>query len=462
MAIIGAFVAPHPPIIVPEVGKGEERGASDTIAAYDRIAQEIAKLAPETIVVLSPHATVYADYFHISPGTEAFGDLSQFGAIGTRMHVLYDAEFADALTDAAAEEQIPAGTQGEVDPELDHGTLIPLYFIGRRASGYKVVRIGVSGLSAEDHFRFGRCIAKVAESLDRRVVLVASGDLSHRLLDSGPYGFAPEGPVFDRKVTEALASGELDKLLKLDEQMSDRAGECGLRSFIVMAGALEGRSVRSDLLSYEGPWGVGYAVGSFIPVDTESAGATAGAASEKTEPEHSGHVRLAKFALETYLRTGRIPSFPGDIPSELLETLPDELSTRAAGAFVTLKVRGELRGCIGTIAATKPSLGAEIVRNAVSAGTEDPRFEPVVAEELPTLTYSVDVLGDPEPIASEDELDPKRYGVIVTSGYRRGLLLPDLEGVDTPWQQVSIALQKGGISADERYSLERFEVVRHV
>lgn len=458
MAIIGAFVAPHPPIIVPEVGKGEERGASDTIAAYERIAKQIAQLAPETIVVLSPHATVYADYFHISPGAEAFGDLSQFGAIGSRMHVLYDSEFAQQLTDTAVEEQIPAGTQGEVDPELDHGTLIPLYFIGQHASGYKVVRIGVSGLSADEHFRFGRCIAKVAASLDRRVVLVASGDLSHRLLDSGPYGFAPEGPVFDRQVTEALASGELGKLLKLDEQMSDRAGECGLRSFIVMAGALDGRTVRSDLLSYEGPWGVGYAVGSFIPVDAETSSTTP---AEKTDPVQSGHVRLARFALETYLRTGRIPSFPGDIPSEVLEALPDELTTRAAGAFVTLKVRGELRGCIGTIAATKPSLGAEIVRNAVSAGTEDPRFEPVVAEDLPTLAYSVDVLGDPEPISSEDELDPKRYGVIVTSGYRRGLLLPDLEGVDTPRYQVSIALQKGGIGEDEPYSLERFEVVRH-
>jgi AmmeMemoRadiSam system protein A len=132
-----------------------------------------------------------------------------------------------------------------------------------------------------------------------------------------------------------------------------------------------------------------------------------------------------------------------------------------AGVFVSLHRDGRLRGCIGTIQATRKNIAEEIVENAISAATRDPRFSPVGPEELETLEISVDVLGDAEKIRSKDELDVKRYGVIVTKGERRGLLLPDLEGVDTPARQVAIARQKAGIRPEERVSLQRFEVVRH-
>ena len=131
------------------------------------------------------------------------------------------------------------------------------------------------------------------------------------------------------------------------------------------------------------------------------------------------------------------------------------------GAFVSLHAHGQLRGCIGTTGPTTANVALEIVQNAISACSRDPRFHPVSVEELETLEYSVDVLGQPEPISSPAELDVKKYGVIVSSGGRRGLLLPDLDGVDTVEQQIDIARQKGGISSRERYTLERFEVVRH-
>jgi len=141
--------------------------------------------------------------------------------------------------------------------------------------------------------------------------------------------------------------------------------------------------------------------------------------------------------------------------------LSHTLVSNRAGVFVSLKLDGSLRGCIGTISPTTASIADEIIRNAISAGTEDPRFPPVSEDELPRLIYSVDVLGEAEKIESLDELDPVRYGVIVTKGHRRGLLLPNLEGVDTAEEQVSIALRKAGISPNENYQLERFEVVRH-
>lgn len=164
------------------------------------------------------------------------------------------------------------------------------------------------------------------------------------------------------------------------------------------------------------------------------------------------YVRLAKETIEKYIKEGELPKTEG-LESELLDN--------KAGTFVSLKKNGNLRGCIGTIAPTTDSIAEEIIQNAVSASTKDPRFNPVTEDELDSLVCSVDVLSKPEQINSIDELDVNRYGVIVTNGFRRGLLLPDLEGVDNPTDQVLIAMQKAGIRPGEPIMLERFEVVRH-
>jgi AmmeMemoRadiSam system protein A len=163
-------------------------------------------------------------------------------------------------------------------------------------------------------------------------------------------------------------------------------------------------------------------------------------------------VSLAQEAVEEWVRFNRVKASPEPLPLELHEK---------AGAFVCLKKHGELRGCIGTIAATQEHLGNEIIRNAIHAAVEDPRFEPVTADELDDLVYMVDVLGAAERIESFDQLDPKTYGVIVESGYKRGLLLPDLEGVDTVEAQVSIAMRKAGITSADPVALSRFQVIRH-
>ncbi|MBQ3935970.1 MAG: AmmeMemoRadiSam system protein A, partial [Ruminococcus sp.] len=140
---------------------------------------------------------------------------------------------------------------------------------------------------------------------------------------------------------------------------------------------------------------------------------------------------------------------------------PDEMKNTRAGAFVSIHKNGELRGCIGTIAPTEPSVAQEIISNAISAASRDPRFDPITEDELSQLEINVDVLNEPEQISSLDELDVKRYGVIVSNGFRRGLLLPDLDGVDSPEQQVRIARAKGNIRQDEPIILHRFEVIRH-
>ena len=460
MSIVGAFIVPHPPIILPEIGKGEERKIRKTTDAYQEVAHRVAQLKPDTIVLTSPHAVMYADYFHISPGEKARGDMRRFGAPEVELRAAYDVEFVQAITTAAGQAGIPAGTMGEREKALDHGTMVPLYFINQCDTAYKLVRMGFSSLPPMEHYRFGMCIAEAAEQLGRRTVLIASGDLSHKLKPDGPYGFAAEGPAFDAQATAAMAEGNFLQFLQFDGAFCEAAAECGLRSFQMMAGALDGKAVEPELLSYEGPFGVGYGVASFSVLGRDDSRCFGKiyereqrALLEQAKEAEDPYVRLARYALETYIKTGKRAERP--------QGLPEKMTACAAGVFVSLKKDGQLRGCIGTIEPDTDCIADEIMRNAVSSGTQDPRFDPVAERELDQLIYSVDVLGEAEPVSSVEELDAQRYGVIVSKGWRRGLLLPNLEGVSTPQQQISIALEKACIRSTEDYRIERFEVVRH-
>ena len=223
-----------------------------------------------------------------------------------------------------------------------------------------------------------------------------------------------------------------------------------------MLGALDGFKPSAKVFSYEGPFGVGYLTAGLKPdhqipstldrlIEQQATSAEAGRNNE------SPPVKWARQTLESYLQGGELADLPKDM---------GELAKQRAGVFVSLKKNGRLRGCIGTFQPVYENIAEEIKHNAIAAGLRDPRFSPVTAQELPNLVYSVDILTPPEP-SRREELDPRRYGIIVRSGGRSGLLLPDLEGVDTVDQQLSIALQKAGISPGEKYSIQRFEAKRY-
>ncbi len=456
MPITAAFMVPHPPLIVPQVGRGGEKQVAVTIASYERAAAEIAALKPETIIISSPHSVMYADYFHISPGKGASGSFSRFGAPEVRFDEEYDTEFVDALEKLCRENSFPAGTMGERDPSLDHGTMVPLYFIRKKYPHCRIVRTGLSGLSLAEHYAFGQLIRKTTADIGRNVVYVASGDLSHKLQEYGPYGFAPEGPQYDERLMDVCSRADFGELLGFDEHFCNKAAECGHRSFVIMAGALDGTSVKAEVYSHEDVTGVGYGICSFIPEGDDPERMFLAKYLEKKKAAKSGadeYVRLARETVETFVRTGKTIKAPSDLPAEMKK--------ERAGAFVSIHKLGQLRGCIGTILPTKKNIAEEIIGNAISAASRDPRFEPITADELEFLDINVDILSAPEPIASRDMLDVKRYGVIVSCGYKRGLLLPDLDGVDTVDEQISIAMRKGGISEHDDYTLERFEVIRH-
>ena len=461
MAILAAFMVPHPPMIVPAVGRGSEKQIQKTIDAYEQVADEIAALAPETIIITSPHTVMYADYFHISPGKGAKGDFGRFRAAQVCFDEEYDRELVNELAGIARGQGFPAGVMGERDKRLDHGTMVPLYFIRRKYTGAKIVRIGLSGLPLSEHYRFGQMIREAVDKLGRKAVFVASGDLSHKLQDYGPYGFAEEGPQYDARIMDVCSRAAFGELFDFDETFCDRAAECGHRSFVIMAGAFDGLAVKATQLSHEDVTGVGYGICTFYPGENDESrhflnqylGGAAKRLAEKRAKEDP-YVQLARKSVEYYILHHRKMEMPEDLPEELL--------TKRAGAFVSIHEHGKLRGCIGTIAPVRDCVAREIIDNAVSASTRDPRFDPIRAHELKWLEISVDVLGEAEPIKSPAELDVKRYGVIVTKGMKRGLLLPDLDGVDTVEEQISIAKSKAGIADwDTNVELQRFEVVRH-
>ena len=480
MPIEAAFMVPHPPMIVPAVGRGSEERIRRTTESYQAVARRVAEIAPDTIIITSPHSVMYADYFHISPGKGAKGSFADFRAPKVRFDEDYDSALVQEICRIADKKGFPAGTLGERDRDLDHGTMVPLYFIRQETDAGKIVRIGLSGLPLTMHYELGQMIREAVDRCGRRAVFIASGDLSHKLQTYGPYGYAPEGPEYDARIMDVMGRAAFGELLEFDEVFCEKAAECGHRSFVIMAGAFDGENVAAEAFSHEDVTGVGYGICAFRPVPENSENVLNAGSAENTDnslnacqdrrfltrylkkqmeiltekrKKEDSYVSLARRSLESYILQREVLEVPADIPAEMKKV--------RAGAFVSIHEHGKLRGCIGTTGPTTSCVAEEIIQNAVSASTRDPRFDPIEASELPWLEISVDVLGDPEEIASKDDLDVKRYGVIVTSGGRRGLLLPDLDGVDTVEDQISIAMQKAGIRKGEKIRLQRFEVVRH-
>lgn len=455
--LLNSYIMPHPPIIVPGIGGGRENEAIATIEACRKIAGEIVRDAPSTILISSPHAPCFRDVVILSNAKKMIGDFGRFGHPEISMEFDNNIGMVEEIVRNAREEGIQTGFPSEygkrrygLSDELDHGAMVPLYFVSREmALAHKhcrLVHISTPFLPLQDLYRFGKCIQKTIRDSAERVVYLASGDLSHRLTTDAPAGYNPYGKIYDTALVEKIRKGDTEGILSIKESQMEEAGECGTRSFVMMLGALDGHALKSTIYSYEGPFGVGYLA---AKIETTVRGNDI----ENIRESESDYTALARETVETYVRERR----QIDIP----EWLPHKLANFSAGTFVSIKKGGELRGCIGTIQATQRNVAEEIIHNAIHAATRDPRFEPIDESELPDLVYSVDILKEPHKIDSLDQLNVKKYGVIVSRDYRRGLLLPDLEGVDTPADQVAIALRKAGISQNESYEMQRFEVVRY-
>jgi AmmeMemoRadiSam system protein A/AmmeMemoRadiSam system protein B len=463
--------------MVPEVGRESSVEVQNSISGMAELTARVISSKAETVVIISPHGPLEANAFIAYDGPKLFGDFANFRAPTTTVHAELDEELLDQITRAAANEHLIVMRVRDFD--LDHGTSVPLYFLQRNGWTGRVIALGYSFLSSEDHVRFGNCVRAAIEKLGRRVAFIASGDLSHRLKPDAPAGYNPDAHLFDEEVVEAISSCATNRILDIDQELRRTAGECGYRSMLVAIGATRDLDANCEVISYEAPFGVGYlvaqlaagsdsgteplAIASGLTSGVSETGATATKSSAALNQRSDSNplasaggsvASLARRTIETFITSSKVIDPPDDLP---------DLFNARAGCFVSIKTRdGDLRGCIGTIDPVTDTLGEEIIANAISAATRDPRFTPVRAAELPNLKYSVDVLSAPEP-CSFDDLDPKIYGVIVEdeSEFRRGLLLPDLEGIDTAEQQVEIASGKAGLAPDAAVRLFRFRAERY-
>ncbi|MGI5872108.1 MAG: AmmeMemoRadiSam system protein A [Bacillota bacterium] len=462
MLLLGALM-PHPPLLVPDVGKEQIAKVRATAEAMQKLAAEIKGLQPETIIIFSPHGPVFSDGMAIRGGELVLrGHLRRFGSAREFVRRV-DGELAEAVAREAVAAGIYTMVMDEaalqrhgIDPLLDHGVLVPLSFLDEVDAA--VVAMGMAFMPRLQLMEFGRAVARAIEKVGRRTVVIASGDLSHCLTHDAPVPYNPNGEKLDREIMACLKDADFGRLARLDPELQEKGAECGYRTLLMLAGVLDGRWVEANCLSYEGPYGVGYGVVSLRPGPAGSAPSCyeqlvveEKAAMAQRRAQESPLVRLARYTVES-----RALGLP---PKEVADLPP--VARERAGVFVSIKKHGELRGCIGTIQPVQANVAEEIRANAISAAFRDPRFDPVEPEELNDLVYSVDVLTPPEPVASLAELDPKVYGVIVRQNGRSGLLLPDLPGIDTAEEQVAIARRKAGIPADSPVQLERFRVVRY-
>jgi hypothetical protein len=313
----------------------------------------------------------------------------------------------------------------------EHAIEVQLPFLQYFRPGIKLVPIVMAQGNSVTYKEIGRHLAQTVKTLKREVIIIASSDMSH-------YESRDLVAEKDNRAVEAMLNLDEDELLRRVERFDITM--CGYGPAVSMlSAAKELGAGRAELVRYRTS---GDETGDFSSV--------VGYAGIMVMPM-SPIARLARETVEMYIREGKLPAAEPSVP-EMREK---------AGVFVSIHKHGELRGCIGTFEAVTDNVAREIISNAVSSATRDPRFSPVTRNELVDLEYSVDVLTSPVPVEDKSKLDPKKYGVIVESGWKKGLLLPDLEGVDSVEQQIDICRQKAGIFPGEKVKLYRFEVKRY-
>lgn len=464
---------PHPPIIIKEIGNGREEEANITISGMELAAKRIEDYKPKTIIFVTPHGNSFSNGTCILSELRLSGSFEGFGHKDISYQKKVDIDLSNRIFDKIEEQGYisvlmdnKTAKSYRVKTELDHGIMVPMYFIDKYFKDYNIVHITPGLTSLEENYHIGKLIGEAIKEVGYKVILLCSGDLSHALSNDGPYTYNEKGEYFDNLIKKSIEEKNVMGLLSLDNKTIEDAAQCGLRSFLMGFGLMDGYEYGSQVFSYEGPFGVGYLTG-VLNRSTSPKESILKKLQEKKHEEYNLRISkedefilLARKNIENYIYTGKrlsLESIKDNFPQDFINRCQNQKS----GVFVSIHKDNMLRGCIGTISSTCDNLLDEILYNSISAATKDPRFEPVRPEELLELDIKVDILYESEEIKTKDKLDVKKYGVIVEKGSKRGLLLPNLEGVDSVNQQVSIAMEKAGIRDGQGMKLFRFEVERH-
>ena len=359
MYLKGIAFSPHPPIIIPEVGMGREKEASDTIEGMKKIADMIAAKNPEVMVFITPHGNVFSDGLCILDEDVIEGGFEKFSRADVRFEKRIDSKLQEAIREQFEKDGVPnifmdksKADKYMVDIEIDHGCVVPLYYIQKKYRDFKIIHITIAMLDIMDMYKAGVSLAKAIEKSGRNTVIVASGDLSHRLSSEGPYSYSPKGEEFDGEIVDALRHGDFERAVSIPKSIYEPAGECGYRSIAMALGAVDSLKTKIDIYSYEGPFGVGYMTGFMDVVGKKD--------SLLKQMEHryqikrsksfrneDGYVKLARHAVESWVREGKIIDL--EHAKDTLGIDVETMKKRRAGVFVCINKEGELRGCVGTV-----------------------------------------------------------------------------------------------------------------
>ena len=261
--LVFSAIVPHPPLAIPEIGKGEDKKLQKTQKAFEKLASELAQAEPDVIIFITSHALIYPDQFNICGVERLTGDFSQYGYDKYTWTGKNDLELAQSFVNATEANDLKAilYDNGESKFVLDYGTMVPLYFFDKLLmENYQVLPIGYSYSTRAEHYEFGQVLAEVIKKSEKRIAVIASGDLSHRLNYDGPDGFTYEGESFDNQIIDLIVRKKDQEILEFEEDFVEDAGECGFNSILIMLGLMSEENYTPDLYSYEGPFGVGHAV----------------------------------------------------------------------------------------------------------------------------------------------------------------------------------------------------------
>ncbi len=442
---------PHAPILIPEVGHERLQSAAATVAGMKVAAARLTSRQPQALVVISPHSPRRPGAFGFWSGGRLRGSFAQFGAADTVVDLPNDLRLrAELIVEAR---RMGLQTWDIPDQPLDHGSLVPLWYLAQAGWSGPTVVLSLNYPGEGRFIELGVALASAAARLEQRIAVLSSGDMSHRLTPTAPAGYEPRAREFDDKFIASLRRGANGDLKSFDPELQELAGEDVLNSTLVGLAAVDWQATGHEVLSYEGPFGVGYGVAILFDsafADTQLA---------ETSQEKRWHQEWGEALPQVARETLKAALF------ETAEHLPVEAQNCLVvkrGVFVTiLAPGGELRGCVGTLYPKHGNLVEETRHAARSAAFSDRRFAPVTGDELSRLRLEVSVIEPPEDVASEDQLDPERYGVVVTAADgREGCLLPGLPEVRTVEQQVDCARRKGGIQRWEQVRLQRFHAAK--
>ena len=478
------YFMPHAPIILPTIGITEADCVSNTYHAMMAAGKEIAEESPDTIIIISPHGPRFSDVIPIHDQEVYKGNLNIFGDFDTRFEYKKDDVFITELLELSSEEQgdfyrfeSEDFKRFEIDKTLDHGVLVPLYFVQQFFNDFELVIMSDADFDPISLMKAGALIDYTAANLQKNVVVIASGDLSHTLSDQGPYHYHPASKIVDEAVVKAFQKSQLLALTALEYETVESAEICGLNSLFMLFGVYNNKAYKTRCLSYEGPFGVGYAVGSITHVPAlkepnwmhQVIDILEVRAKEQHEKSHP-FCRIAYEIIKQKTQTGISPVVYLEkntcfIGCESIALSPENyklLMTPCDGLFVSIKKNGVIRGCIGTVEGDeKEACYKQLAYYALQAAYKDPRFDPINVEEIQMITLHVELLSKLIPIVHPIDHDVKKYGIYICGKDTSGVLLPNVAGVDNPVDQLRIVLHKAGLSVDEveesyHFTVEKF------